>query len=373
MRHVLIISKYITHYRVEFFNLLKGILIDNNIELHLVTAKSKNEDALKKDEVEIKWAQYIPYRQIKISNIVVLWQPYFKQIRNKDLVIVESANRLLFNYFLMLARHFSRFRLAFWGHGRNMQIDVNSGRNRYKNLFLDKSDWWFAYTQGVKNLLEERKFPKNKITVVQNAIDTLELQEHYGEISQTESDRLKTQFGISGYNIGIFCGGMYPEKRLDFVLEVCHKVKFAIHDFHMIFIGSGIESEKVLEASKKFEWIHFLGPKFGRERVKYFKISTIQLMPGLVGLGILDSFAMECPIITTDYPFHSPEIEYLISGYNGILTKSDIISYSQTVVNVLQEKTYLTLIEGCKRSAQKYTVYNMVENFKNGIISCLEL
>jgi hypothetical protein len=32
---------------------------------------------------------------------------------------------------------------------------------------------------------------------------------------------------------------------------------------------------------------------------------------------------------------------------------------------------YLDLIEGCRKSSGIYTVENMVENFKNGILTCL--
>jgi L-malate glycosyltransferase len=371
MKQVLIMYRFLPQYRVDFYNRLKDILIKNDIELNLVYGKSKNEDALKKDEVDIEWAQYIPYKQIKIRDIILVWQPYFKQLKNMDLVIVESANKLILNYYLMAARHFSKFKLAFWGHGRNMQIDRNSVRNRFKNLFINKCDWWFAYTEGVKNQLMKKKFPEDKITAVQNAIDTIDLQKYYKEISQPEIDQLKHNLGITGDNTCIFCSGMYPEKRLDFILDTCRRVKELIPDFHMIFIGSGIESDKIYKASQTYDWIHFVGPKFGRERVIYFKTSKIQLMPGLVGLGILDSFAMECPIITTNFPYHSPEIDYLKSGYNGILTENDISVYTQTVVSVLKEKIYLSLLEGCKESANRYTVNNMVENFSNGIISCL--
>jgi glycosyltransferase involved in cell wall biosynthesis len=373
MKNVLIIYRSLPHYRVNFYNLLRDKLFERNIELHLVYAKSKNEDALKKDEVEIEWAKYIPYRRIRIGNYELLWQPYLKQIRDKDLIIVESANRLLLNYLLMFLRHFLKFKLAFWGHGRNMQIKVNSFRNKFKNLFLKKCDWWFAYTLGVRNILIEKKFPGDKVTVVQNAIDTKELQKYYNEISNNEINELKSQLGISGDNIGIFCGGMYPEKRLDFILEACHKIKSNVPDFQMLFLGSGIESVKVSEASEKYKWIHFLGPKFGNDRVIYFKLASLQIMPGLFGLAILDSFAMECPIVTTDFPFHSPEIEYLINDYNGIMTENNIMTYSGIVSSLLQDKTYLKLVEGCKQSAHVYTVDTMTENFKNGIISCLNL
>ena len=371
MKKIVILSKFLIQYRNEFFNLLNIELAKHGIELELIYGKSTNTDAKKKDEVDIDWAKFIPNRILKIGKTELLWQPCLKYLKDKDLVIVEGANKLVINYYLMIARHFSKYKLAFWGHGRNLQENIGSFRNRFKYLFLNQCDWWFGYTKGTKSFLMANNYPECKITVVQNTIDTLSLRKFYSDIKECETNELKDQLGIKGSNTGIFCGGMYHEKRLDFILEICQRVKNEIPEFNMIFIGSGTESGKVLEASNKNNWIHYVGPKFGKDRVKYFKISSIQIMPGLIGLGILDSFALETPIITTEYPFHSPEIEYLENGINGFITKDNIYDYSQTVINTLKTKKYIYLIEGCKSSAEIYTIETMVENFKNGVLSCL--
>jgi len=164
---------------------------------------------------------------------------------------------------------------------------------------------------------------------------------------------------------------MYPEKRLGFILDVCKVVRESIPDFHMIFIGSGVDSVKVKAMAEEEPWIHYVGPKFGVERVKYFKMASLQMMPGLVGLGIVDSFALETPIFTTEYPYHSPEIEYLKNDINGVMTADSFDTYSQTIIETLKSEKYLDLIEGCRRSAEVVTLENMVENFKNGILACL--
>src|ERR1035437_7110061 len=371
MKRIIIVSKFLIQYRKEFFNLLKIDLAKHGIELELIYGKITNTDALKRDEVDIEWAKFIPNKRLKIGKTELLWQPCLKYLKDKDMVIVESASSQIINYYSMIARHFSKYKLAFWGHGRNLQEDIGSLRNRFKYLFINECDWWFGYTKGTKNFLLANNYPESKITVVQNAIDTLSLMKYYSDIKECEINELKDQLGIMGSNTGIFCGGMYPEKRLDFILEICQRVKIEIPEFNMIFIGSGIESDKVLEASNKNYWIHYVGPKFGKDRVKYFKISSIQIMPGLVGLGILDSFALESPIITTEYPFHSPEIEYLENGINGFITKDNLDDYSQTVIDTLKTKKYIDLIKGCKLSAEIYTVETMLENFKNGVLSCL--
>jgi glycosyltransferase involved in cell wall biosynthesis len=95
-------------------------------------------------------------------------------------------------------------------------------------------------------------------------------------------------------------------------------------------------------------------------------------MPGLVGLAVLDSFALQTPTVTTHYPFHSPEIEYLENGVNGIIAANTLQDYAQAVTDLLQnDAKRRQLVEGCKISATKYTIDQMVNNYAGGILKCL--
>lgn len=371
MKKVMIIYKFLPEYRVDFYQQLRNKLLACGIELYLVYGKFNKTDALRKNEVEIDWAQYLPNRRFYVGRKELLWQPCLKYLKDKDLIIVQPENGLLLNYYLMFSRYFSRYKLAFWGHVNNMQDDPKSAGNRFKRFFITKCDRWFGYTKSANDFLIQNNYPPNKITVVQNAIDTVALRRYYAQIAPEEVSAVKSRLGITGRNIGIYCGGMYPDKDFDFILQTCLRVKKNVPDFHMLFIGSGIEASKITEAARGRDWIHYIGPKFGKERVVYFKISALQIMPRLVGLCILDSFAMETPIITTENPFHGPEIDYLENGINGIMTKDNLDEYSEKIIELLKTKKYLQLIEGGKLSAEKYSIHNMTENFKNGILASL--
>lgn len=371
MKKVLIIYKYLPQYRVEFFHLLKAKLEAHDVDLQFVHGKSNKIDALKKDEASIDWARVIENKELRFGKKVLIWQPVLKELRDKDMVITLPENKLVLNYYLMIAKFFSKYKFSFWGHAYNMQNDVDDMRNKAKLMFLNRCDWWFAYTKSAKDFLISRGFNKNHITIVQNAIDTSDLIKYYNTIDAGQVDKLKEELNITGDNVGIYCGSMYPDKDFDFILAACYRIKEKVKDFHMVFVGSGVESYKIEKAAETNDWIHYVGPKFGNARVIYFKISSIQLMPRLVGLAIVDSFATETPIITTTHPFHGPEVDYLENGVNGIMTDDDIDTYSNAVAELLQTKKYLNMIENCKKSAGVYTVENMAENFKEGILSCL--
>ena len=99
-------------------------------------------------------------------------------------------------------------------------------------------------------------------------------------------------------------------------------------------------------------WAVYLGPLVDREKVKHFMISKLMLMPGLVGLAVLDTFAMGVPLVTTDVPFHSPEIDYLENGHNEVIVKPahDLTLYTSTVADLLLNEVKRTrLVKGCEK------------------------
>lgn len=368
MKNVLIIYRILPQYRIEFYKGLKKELDKENISLHLIYGKGNQQDRLKKDLVELEWAKYIPNRIIRFRSFEIIYQPCLKFTRNKDLIIVEGANRLLINYYLMIARHFSRYKLAIWGHGRNLQIKYNSKRNRFKSIFVRYCDWYFAYTKSVKNYLIKKRFDPSRITVVENSIDTKTLREFYQNISPDESDKLREELNIQKNGItAIYCGAMYNDKRIDYVLEVCHILKKELPNFKVIFIGAGPDAHLIEEEANTFSWIIYPGAIFGKDRMKFFKLASFQIMPFAVGLSILDSFITETPLFCTCSPFHGPEIEYLEQGFNGMMTGEDIITFSISIIEAVKYGKLNSLVKGCNASAEKYTIEKMIENFKSGI------
>jgi L-malate glycosyltransferase len=374
MKKILILYKFLPHYRIEFFNQLKKKLkVDHDINLELIYGKLKNENSKKNDERDLPWAEFRENKVIKIGNTELLWQSSLDKIKEVDLIIVEQANSLLVNYVLLFLSKFMKFKFSFWGHGANLQDNQNSVRNKFKYFFLNKVDYWFAYTENVKSFLISKKVDEAIISVLNNSIDTKSLKDSYDNIEDEYVSSLKKDLNIYSNNIAIYCGGIYKEKRIQFLLDTAKKVKVEISDFNLIILGAGPDDFMVKEASEQHNWIHYLGPKFGIEKVAYFKMSSLFLMPGLVGLAILDSFATQTPMITTEFPYHSPEIEYLENSKNGFITKNDLISYSDKLIELFNNPDQLdNLKKGCITSSNLYNTENMVNNFIEGVIKCLE-
>lgn len=372
MKKVLILVARLNRYREDFYELLREQLLESNIELHIMHGKSEN---LKKDEFELSWATPIQHKHVKAGPVTFVWQPVLQRLNEMDMIIVQQANLLLLNYYLILFRKFHHIKMGYWGHGINRQFDDGSFANKFKKMIIRYTDWWFCYTPGVKDLIVRHGFNPDRATVLYNAIDTHKLAEGYQDLNCEDTwSKVRNELNLKSEHIGIYCGGIYKEKRIEFLIEAADMVRSRLEDFELIVIGAGPDAPLLKQLAAVRPWVSYIGPKFGADRIPYFKVASIFLMPGLVGLAILDSFAMETPMVTTNFPYHSPEIEYLENGINGVLTENSVDAYAAEVVDLFENPQKLQrLVEGCRESSTRYTVHRMVKNFKEGIEGCLKL
>jgi glycosyltransferase involved in cell wall biosynthesis len=372
MHKVVIIQRRMTHYRVPLFNLLRDRLALYNVNLVVVFGDPTLEETGKSDSGVLPWGVHTACKYW--LNGKLCWQNSFSIVRDADLVVVTQENKLIFNYLFQLIRGKTAF--AFWGHGRNFQeANLNSIRERLKRKFLGSVDWWFAYTQvSADVIVSDGKFSKDCVTVLNNSVDNLELSNHLLEISEAELRQVKDEFGIGAGPIAIVVASLHSNKRLDFLLEVAWLLRETLKDFQLLIVGDGPERPFVQRAVAQSDgWIHWFGAQKGRQKAVILKMANIILNPGMIGLGILDSFVAKIPMVTTPYKFHSPEIAYLENGVNGLIAPDNVDLYSRAVIELLENKSvYERMQKGCEVSAREITLEKMVDRFCDGIIRCLE-
>lgn len=373
---VAVVYRSLPQYRRRFYELVREGLGARGVEFKLIYGDSDAADDAKMDRIDLPWATRIPNRILRLGSRFVYWQPCLRELRRADLVIVEQASKLLLNYVLLAQQALGRTRLAFWGHGKNFQGHTASALGeRLKRMMSRRVWWWFAYNDASTEVVRELGFAPERITNVQNAIDTRGLVEARGRLAPAALDAVRRELGITGEHVCIFAGSIYAEKRIDYLLEACSLVRDQLPGFELIVIGAGSEQGKFVEAAARHPWIHYLGPKFDDAKVPYFAISKLLLMPGLVGLAVLDAFALETPLVTTSVDFHSPEIDYLEDGVNGVVVSppDDPRLYARAVVELLRdEPRRQRLVEACRESRTRYTVENMAARFTSGILNALD-
>jgi len=266
-------------------------------------------------------------------------------------------------------------KFAFWGLADNKQTNRLAISEWFKRQTLNRTDWWFAYTEGTARYLVEQGVRPSKITPVQNAVDTNEIRVTSRHLTRAELSeaRQKLQIG-DGDPVGIYCGMIDPVKGLDFLIESARMIRSKLDNFHLVIIGGGPQKDAMLRNVQGESWIHCVGPQFGREKVLLLKLADALLAPGRVGLVTVDAFAAGLPLLATELPIHGPEIEYLKNGYNGLMTEHETSKYARATVDLLLDRARLRALQaGAASSGEIHTLENMVERFRQGICSCLNM
>lgn len=366
---VLFVQRRLPHYRVSFFEALYKELALRGCRLRLAYGTANRIEDTRHDSAELAWAEKLPTHYFLNGHLC--WQPFYKQMKDADLVICSHENKLLFN---LIAQYFyPQTKFALFGHGANLQGLAGSWKERFKRIAAGRADWWFAYTSLCLPLLQRFNFPEQRITVINNSVDTRELAFLYSRISFDERRNIRARLGLNGRHTGIFIGSFYHEKRIDFLLQALLLIKQRLPDFEMLLVGDGIQKQQVIDFCKENSWAQYMGLCKGKAKADLLAVSGIMLNPGLVGLGILDSFICAVPMLTTDCGLHSPEIAYMEQGINGVMTHNSAESYVSAVVDLFNNPDELSRMKkACLQSSRDYSIENMAGRFADGIMACLQ-
>jgi glycosyltransferase involved in cell wall biosynthesis len=365
----------IAHYRERFFELLKIRLEAEGIELRLLYGRNYRAHNIAGC---IPWAIPLPLRAFGS----LTWLSVFKASKDSDLLVIPQVLKHLWIYPLLLRHRFGMQKIALWGHGKLFTArSADTLAARIKKTISRCCDWWFAYTEiSAAIVRNEIGFEPQKITVVNNAVDTSALAKARAKLSEEDLLKLRNSLGIRSQNVGIFVGGMYHfrdhTKRLPFLIDACLEIRKRLPDFEMIFIGGGPDQRIVEQAASRYPWIHYPGIRKGIDAVPYWALARVCLNPGLVGLGILDCMALGVPLITSNMPYHSPEISYLENGVNGLMVDDheDPSKYAAHVISLICDSNrFELLIQGGRKTASLITNEAMVERVTDGILKALRL
>jgi glycosyltransferase involved in cell wall biosynthesis len=338
--------------------------------LKLVHGEPAPSERGKDDSGTLSWGEPLKTRYLLGERIC--WQPFGSKLEGVDIAVLTSENKLIYN---LIAQYlYKSRRIALWGHGGNLQADANSLPERFKRVATKRADWWFGYTNISVPLIEQSGFPRERITVLDNTIDTVELSNMIQGVKQEALRLLREELGLKSKNTGIYVGSFYAEKRIPFMLDAVVRIHQRVPDFEFLIVGSGPQKHLINGFCEMHNWAKYLGVRKGQAKANVLALAKVMINPGVVGLNILDSFVAGVPIITTDCGGHGPEIAYLVNGVNGLMTANLLDDYVEAVSDLLlHESTINLLTNGCEASAKKYTVENMACKFADGIVSCLEL
>jgi glycosyltransferase involved in cell wall biosynthesis len=260
----------------------------------------------------------------------------FYIIREKPQVVLALNNiSQLTEYLTFLICKINRIPFIWWthafDHGPNRTIlksqTLRNIRVRINLFFLKKSDAVITFSENGKEYLVNNGVKESKIYSAPNTLNTHIMFENYSKLEMT-SDKLaiKKAYNLpSDSKIVLFCGRLQKRKNIDLLLKAFSN--FNNKNYYLLIIGNGNEKNNLQSLAKELDVrnVMFLGEIFADDKLsELFYISDIFVMPGAIGLSIVQAFSFRIPIITLDDPSHGPEFQYFEQGYNGyMLNKGD--------------------------------------------------
>jgi glycosyltransferase involved in cell wall biosynthesis len=236
-------------------------------------------------------------------------------------------------------------------------------------------DGYLAYTEKGRDHLLSIGMAEGQVQVVRNTIDVEEQIALAKAVAGTPEAVLKAEFGLQpGCEALLYVGRLVPRKQVDMLIRFA-KTHPSVDGkpVEVIVIGDGEERAALEATAAGARNVHFLGAMDPSDiRIaKAMKLARAVVIPGYLGLAINHAFAHARPVITRKHDFHSPEIEYLTDGEDGLLIEGDEDAFHADLARFLASPCeQKRLAANAEKTRDTLTIDHMVEAY-DGFISRL--
>lgn len=366
MKRLLVVQPYLAAYRRDFYLLLTDRLAERGVELTVAIGQPDAVQSARGDSVSLGNTIVTASKSLKVIKPVVRWQSSWRVARGYDAVIMEASGSLLDTSIALLSRRPT----GVWGH-----IDSFTGpQNRVDSMIegwqLRRAKAVLAYTPRGRVAAEAQGVSADRVIVLNNTINTASLASQVEQMTRAEADQILGTHGWERNKTFAFIGGLDSSKRLEFLAGLLDELATSHPDAHLLVAGRG-EMEHVFAQASERGQVRMLGRVGDREKAALAKVAGSILMPGRVGLIAVDSLTLGLPIITTDWPYHAPEFEYLTPGKDCLVAENSFDAYVQAVRDVLDQPDLLIALQECSARAKCPTLDSMVEQFVAGCMHLL--
>jgi glycosyltransferase involved in cell wall biosynthesis len=316
--------------------------------------------------------------EISLGTRTLVYEPVVRWVLggNFDAIVVGHEFKFVSPMLLFGLFRIMRKPALLWGHGYHRASDSSLARF-LSSPIARLADGYLAYTEGSAAKLRAAGVEASRIVVVRNTLDMTEERAAHARISHADPSVLRAALGLepSGRTL-IYIGRLSRRKRVHDAIELVCRLNEELSESgstQLLVVGDGPEREILQAQAAGRPDVIFLGPIHDPVRVaRLMHIAAAVVIPGTVGLAINHAFAHGVPLITTDHSFHSPEVEYLEDGVNGLMVSGGIDELVARVRQFLADlEEQRRLCEGARRTARGLTLDHSVREFDAGVVAAI--
>jgi glycosyltransferase involved in cell wall biosynthesis len=353
-RTVLVLQEVVPPYRVPFFRFLADELGSRDLDLRVVSTSvlpKVDELGFPHQRVQTSRGGLSALDTIYRERPVVLVLPHSPQFAP-----VATMTRLLQSH--------GRKQL-FWGMGLARRYGGASERDRrrvpeaVRRLMLSTCDHYLSYTEISTTNLLNRGYGAARITTLNNAVEALATPEQ-----AMTAQRVPFQI--------LFVASLVEDKEPLAAVAIVDRLRLLAPGATLHIVGGGPLRPQCEQASNGREWVHYHGPQRGQGLRELALASDIAIIPGRVGLAVLEMASAGLPMTTFAVSRHGAEIVYLKDGINGLFLSRDINAAAKELGTLLTDRPALERMRHEALSmASKYTIRRMAVNFAHGVMASL--
>lgn len=217
---------------------------------------------------------------------------------------------------------------------------IPSGIKRHWSRYLHRKAVMLTYTQKAADIAKALGSKPDHVFIDYNSMDSDELEAIRIGLRDTagswEPSFLRA-YNIASYGYVLFVGRIYPEKRLDLLLDAWKLICQKIPETQLVILGSGPARNQAITQSQKLgEKVVFVeGIYETNELAKFFYLADVVVFPGYATLSTHFAMCFRKSIISSQY---GNEAEYVQDGKNGFVYEyGNVQDLSEKILSLLND------------------------------------
>lgn len=353
-RTVLVLQEQVPPYRVPLFRFLAEELRSRDLDLRVVSSSALPEA----DELGF------PHLRIKRSKYGLSALDVIRHERPAALVLSHSGRFAPVATATRFLQRHGRKQL-FWGMGLARRYGAASERDRrpvgeaVRRLMLSTCDHYLSYTEISTTSLLKRGYDAARITTLNNAVEALAAPEQ-----AMTARRIPLQI--------LFVASLVEDKEPLAAVAIVDRLRRLAPGATLHIVGDGPLRPDCEQAANEREWVYYHGAQRGQDLRELAIASDIAIIPGRVGLALLEMASAGLPMATFAASSHGAEIVYLKDGINGVFLTTDIDAAAKELGTLLTDRpAFERMRNEALRTASTYTIQRMAANFAAGVTASL--
>jgi glycosyltransferase involved in cell wall biosynthesis len=225
---------------------------------------------------------------------------------------------------------------------------------------MRRADHIFSYTATGAQVAILSGVTANHVTVLGNTSDVEGLLTAAAALSESDLRSFRISHGLGDATAYCYIGGLDGDKRVEWLAEALGHLYRIDPSIKVLLAGHGSQRHLLDDAQRRSQLID-VGYADDRMKAIMAGVCDAVLSPGRIGLVAVDALAMKLPIVTSDFSFHAPEVEYLTEGESIVSVMGGPEKYAE----------FLARRKLPKVTSRPPSLNDMVARFQEGILAML--